>query len=133
MKYLKFRAWTECEKYMAYQGAPDLETLYSFMFHFADYKDCLIMQWTGLHDKNGKEIYCGDIVKGHDGFIYRVWQVAGGFAVNVHVETFKKDIKMDYPFPLQPLSDEQTVSYFEHSCEIIGNIYENPELLQDVS
>ena len=89
-----------------------------------------VMQFIGLKDKNGKDIYCGDILKGQDNFIYRVWSVKGGFAVNVHVTKFSDDIKMDYPFPLQPLSDEQTVSYFESSCEIIGNVYENPELIK---
>jgi uncharacterized phage protein (TIGR01671 family) len=83
-----------------------------------------VMQYTGLRDKNGKEIYDGYLLKGHDGFIYRVWFVKGGFAINVHVEKFKNDIKMSYPFPLQPLSDEQTCVYVESECEVIGNIYE---------
>lgn len=57
---IKFRAWDEGQKYMAYQGTPDLETIQSFIHHFGD-KD--LMQYTGLKDKNGKEIYEGDIVK----------------------------------------------------------------------
>ena len=89
-----------------------------------------VCQNTGLKDKTGKEIYEKDLLKGHNGFIYRVWLVKGGFAINVPVEKFKNDIKMDYPFPLQPLADEQTCSYIESQCEIIGNIIENPEFLQ---
>ena len=33
---LCFRAWVESQKFMAIQGTPDLETLQSFMFHYAD-------------------------------------------------------------------------------------------------
>ena len=82
-----------------------------------------------LVDKNGKDIYEGDIIKGHDDFIYRVWKAKGGFVINVHVDKFKNDIQMNHPFPSQPLADEQTASYVESSCIVIGNIYETPELI----
>ena len=60
---LKFRAWDKSQKYMAYQGCPDLETLYSFMFHYAGFKDCLLMQSIDILDKNGDEIFEGDYIK----------------------------------------------------------------------
>ena len=58
MRQIKFRAWDEKQKYMAYQGTPDLETIQSFFHHFGN---CELMQFTGLTDKNGREIYEGDI------------------------------------------------------------------------
>jgi len=129
VKELKFRGWDLDNKKM----------LPVIMINFNDGSvsldggvnncQCILMQYVGVVDKNGKEIYESDILKGHDGFIYRVWAVEGGFAVNVHVDVFKNDIKMGYPFPLQPLADEQTVSYFKSSCEVIGNVYENKNLL----
>lgn len=57
MREIKFRAWNEKSKYMAYQGTPDLETIQSFFFHFGEDR---LMQFTGLKDKNGVEIYEGD-------------------------------------------------------------------------
>ena len=65
MREIKFRAWINLKKndhdFMVYQGQPDLETLQSFMFHWGDSKN--LMQYTGIKDKNGKEIYEGDILK----------------------------------------------------------------------
>ena len=65
---LKFRAWDESQKYMAYQGTPDLETIKSFMYHFGDKE---LMLFTGLHDKDGNNIcvYDGDIVDLHGNLI----------------------------------------------------------------
>lgn len=69
-------------------------------------------QYTGLHDKNGKEIYEGDILKG----------------------TFYGFPMPEYDYVFQIYWDEKEkgfmASYFEPSeCEVIGNIYDNPELL----
>ena len=51
---IKFRAWDESQKYMAYQGMPDLETIQSFIFHFGDK---ILMQYTGFKDFNGKKYF----------------------------------------------------------------------------
>lgn len=71
-----------------------------------------IMQYTGLKDKNDKEIYEGDIVKhATDEGVYKVIFEDGGFYV--------KNL-FEYDF--------QTIN--EYPLEVIGNIYENPELME---
>lgn len=84
-------------------------------------EEIIIMQYTGLKDKNGKEIYEGDIVEWK---YLKTWHknevrwVGGGFVVTT--SGFKDDLN-------EP-QDLLLVSIL--SCEIIGNIYENPELLK---
>ena len=129
MRTIKFRAWDESQQYMAYQGTPDLEAIQSFMHHFGDKK---LMQFTGLHDKNGKEIYTGDILqlKKLDGsvLLYKIFFVKGGFAFNTHQDDFYKPQSEIYFY--ESTSDMQSSSFI-CTLEIIGNIFENPELLEN--
>jgi len=71
------------------------------------------MQYTGLKDKNGKEIYEGDIVK-IEGFINHVVGFEDGAFRWMNVG------------PYLPIAERIS----ERECEVIGNIYENPELLK---
>jgi len=106
MREIKLRAWDESQKYMAYQGEPDNETLSSFMHHWSDY---ILMQYTGLKDKNGKEIYEGD--KNQDGGIV-IW--------------VQDDASFCWEYPNK---DIMPMEYESDWCEIIGNIYENQNLI----
>jgi len=68
-----------------------------------------VMQFTGLHDKNRMEIYEGDILK---------WdEVEWG---NPHLEVCEWDYEL---FDMRE-------NDWERHCEVIGNIYENPELME---
>lgn len=101
-------------------------------YYKLDYEDGRfdIMQFTGLRDKDNQELYESDLFKCEtNDIIYRIWAVKGGFAINTHVKMWQKEINSSYPFPLIPLADEQTVSWIENSCNKVGNVFENPELL----
>lgn len=86
-----------------------------------DVKEETIGQFTGLHDKNGKEIYEGDILE-IKGFSYKGY-CTGVIKKNVVVE-FK-----DYHWSCGHKSLLNLSTWQEVTLEVIGNIYENSELL----
>ena len=70
MREIKFRAWdTERKRLLYWEGFEDIDDNYYIGEAEAlDLGEMPIMQYTGLHDKNGKEIWEGDIVKCQDHF-----------------------------------------------------------------
>lgn len=123
----KFRAWTEEGKVMYYDVYPfkDDTLLLSYdeiAFDEVPASDFILMQSTGLLDKNGNEIFVGDIVKYEAGCNTVTEEVAydknfAGFGV--------RDADTDIIFTFLQLADVVDLI----SLEVIGNIYENPELL----
>lgn len=85
--------------------------------HFDDY-EC-IMQSTGLFDRNGKEVFIGDIVKCTRGCSHEVYleKEYGGTFIGGMPAIYLKGLGEGY-------------AWTEYE-EIIGNIYENPELLEE--
>ena len=91
---------------------------YSFDFYLEN-ENATIMQSTGLKDKNGKEVFVGDIIKCTRGCLHEVYieKEYGGTYIGGMPAVYLKDLREGY-------------AWTEHE-EIIGNIYENPELLED--
>lgn len=92
-----------------------------------------LMQFTGLHDKNGKEIYEGDIVKAY--FKKGAWKYNDknycGYKsgkVQYCVDGFILYIE-NYKEKIYPLSSFGNNNGNINELEVIGNIYDNPELL----
>jgi uncharacterized phage protein (TIGR01671 family) len=86
------------------------------------YRNKNLMQFTGLKDKNGKEIYEGDILAAPHTYNIEIIYKNGGFLME-----FFDDIGEKCEYHLNKELIEQD------DLEIIGNKYENPELLGDVN
>lgn len=87
-------------------------------------KDCIFMQFTGLHDKNGKEIYEGDIVMCYDWGYYKEESNRTVICVST-VEWCKGEAA----WTLSPDPTDGDRYDLFRILDVIGNIHENPELL----
>lgn len=86
-------------------------------------------QFIGIEDKTGRKAFVGDIFKDNFGTIRTILQTPGGFTTEDNPVAFGYGYQSGIN-PLLPLSDQQTTSWFEGNCEIIGNIHDNPSLLK---
>lgn len=128
---LRYRAWMKSLKWMC-----DVTNI-SFDSKFVDicqqgdterytemsveFDEITLMQSTGLFDRNGKEIFEGDILdyRGRKALVR--WH--GSYASFIY----------RFVDELQNRNTEWKPLYLAYmKCEIIGNIYENPELLEDI-
>jgi uncharacterized phage protein (TIGR01671 family) len=100
-----------------------------------DTENVILMQYTGLKDKNGKEIYEGDIVIRKE-VDWSETEDDCPYGEEPQKEAMRDVVTMDrYPrFWLQHEAFGYKGECLEHpdECEVIGNIYENPELLEAV-
>lgn len=84
--------------------------------NFMSFDEIVIMQTTGLLDKNGKEIFEGDILGTKDGLLNGVVE-------------YRSDLGM-WTNSLIRYNNFERLCTVANSREIIGNIYENPELVE---
>lgn len=117
---IKFRGWDKEHKRWA-SSAPTLIERYHITLPNVE-----LMQFTGLLDKQGKEIYEGDIVR------YNHATVDGGFPIN-RVGYFEYEVsKYHSRVHIVGIGEKELSDYmFFPNCEVIGNIYSNPELLKE--
>ena len=120
---IKFRAWYKEKKRIGKVLGIDIlhkEIYFSNedvdCYEHTDFKDIELMQYTGLKDKNNKEIYEGDIVTLHNSKYKVIFNSKeAGFVLR------DDEFEMNIPF----------TNNNNKRMEVIGNIYENPELLKE--
>lgn len=117
---IKFRAWDGAKRVM-HSGMSFIEWLQwsSINYKNSDIDECGLMQFTGLSDKHGKEIYEGDVVEdsGRERFVVGwnekgFWELLATYDTNPHLEGNDE--------PMGKMND----------TEVIGNIYESPDILK---
>ncbi|MGE6893814.1 YopX family protein [Priestia flexa] len=121
MREIKFRAWNTREQFIDTAWLIDWEheKICHSKHNQSKLDDCILMQYVGLKDKNGKEIYEGDIIKlGTEERFYVAWH----------------DYKQEFTFRgydggYYPNTYRGATRDDEYGWEVIGNIYENKELL----
>ena len=115
MREIKFRTWDKLNKEMINFESINFQErrVYKDTVSYRKFNDIELMQYTGLKDMKGKEIYEGDIL--FETFREEYFKVVfenGSF--RAEVDEYSLDLE-DYA----------------HICEVVGNIYENPELMED--
>lgn len=137
MRPLKFRAWDKCHKEMETE-IDDIDFLNKEIYFrqcFAhDFSEMILMQFTGLKDRNGKEIYEGDICEVHLHGSPTDFRV-GQFVFDLYGWVIKYPNREDGTglWWLTGGSNKGTIDGKEPLTtyvQVIGNIYENPKLLE---
>jgi uncharacterized phage protein (TIGR01671 family) len=126
MREIKFRAWNKEKDIMYY---PKIGNPIVGVYDEEPLEHYILMQYTGLKDKNGKRIYEGDIVK------FRTERFGTG--VSGEVTGIKKIVFENCYYNLEGcnvtcdnLESPQLSHMKEEELEVIGNVYETPELIE---
>ena len=134
MRDIKYRMWNKKEKKMYEVGQINFDGKRVFMKNYNMYicssysfEDIELMQFTGLHDKNGKEIYEGDIVQE---VFWDKWEEKER-RYKKYVVKYDKDRAGYIPFACGDgcgCCESEVISV--ENAEVIGNTYDNSELLK---
>lgn len=122
MREIKYRAWEKNLREMIPVYDIDLKSkVINNDSAWRMFDEIILMQYTGLKDKNDVEICEGDIVENKKSKVRSVVEFVEGCFMYVY---YKDKEKYVVPFHISVEFEE------ESQCEVLGNIYENPELLE---
>jgi uncharacterized phage protein (TIGR01671 family) len=135
MREIRFRFWDACRNKMLTRANEVMPLLENQTCGGYDYSQegSAFEQFTGLHDKNGKEIFEGDILR--VGTFREEVDGEESWWMDDSVHRVEWYGAKDYPaFDLRPSIDTDCnglayIAVGEQQAEVIGNIHENPELL----
>lgn len=128
---MKFRVWDEEINYLDYDvrvTSTDKYEKVEVLDSFSDWReiednDHVLMRNIGLKDENKVEIYESDLVEYRDG--------EESFKGEVVINCFGSYVKTENDYiRFEDFSDENT--RIAGNCYVVGNIYEDPELLEEV-
>lgn len=91
-----------------------------------------IGQYIRLNDKNGKKAFTGDITMDTQGRKWEIFDCPGGFGT-CNPWQWENHLSGDPTFLYSSMSDRQSADWFTRYNTIIGNIHDNPELLEDAA
>ena len=134
MREIKFRLYDNISKSMKYQLSNENTTLFWRLFETLP-KCSHPMQYTGLKDKNGKEIYEGDVLQFSDKL---EWYKGEVFKHSIRGKPVHEEIEnnhIKYPYERRVIEIPECYEWMlseeiQRYWEVIGNIHENPELLK---
>ena len=123
MREIKFRAWDrKNKKWINIQGF-NFQNYWIIVWHWVNGKqyfympqDVDLLQYTGLKDKNGKEIYEGDILRCN----------------NLYFEVYYDTEMAMFNLKRQEHKITSFLLSATHLYDVAGNIYENPELITEI-
>lgn len=128
MREIKFRAWDKelknwADYAIAYDRLSFLDENTGWWKTDKEGERFTLCQYTGLKDKNDREIYEGDIVKA---VVFSKWIGVAKYSDKNQAFVFEcidKNYRGNIVF----------MSQFDQGFKILGNIYENPEMLEEIS
>ena len=136
-RILKFRAWDkekkiimDCCSCAGIEFGGRVISLAPFQEGKNITERVILMQYTGLKDKNGKEIYEGDIVDLDMGQICQIQPAPSRYREIIFDVSCSCFRWVDTNTKKELSGYSICVNNAKEFCEVIGNIYENPELLE---